>query len=140
MARNAADRRVLNVKRAKYRVYDLDGPIQSDMGWLPISYDRRSQQGAYLMRMEPGAKTIEHEHSGMEEFLILDGELTDSDGTVFRAGDFVSYRPGTRHNSWTMTGCVLAVFEWQPPARKTVKTPSSATAARRRSTATRRKR
>ena len=29
-------------------------------------------------------------------------------------GDFVSYRPGTRHNSWTEGGCLLAVFEWRP--------------------------
>ena len=28
--------------------------------------------------------------------------------------DFVSYRPGSTHHSWTETGCVIAVFEWQP--------------------------
>ena len=33
---------------------------------------------------------------------------------VLRQGDFVSYQPGSRHNSWTDTGCVIAVFEWRP--------------------------
>ena len=34
------------------------------------------------MRMEPGAVTIAHDHAGMEEFLILEGDLVDSDGTT----------------------------------------------------------
>ena len=44
---------------------------------------------------------------------MLEGELIDSDGTVFKAGDFVSFAPGTHHSSRTETGCVLAVFEWR---------------------------
>jgi anti-sigma factor ChrR (cupin superfamily) len=96
--------------------YDLEGPVQPEMSWLPISYDRETGQGCYLMRMQAGAVTLPHEHPGMEEFLILEGELTDSDGRVFRRGDFVSYEAGTRHNSWTETGCLIAVFEWRKPA------------------------
>ncbi|HLB79067.1 MAG TPA: cupin domain-containing protein [Dongiaceae bacterium] len=68
--------------------------------------------------MQPGAATLPHEHASVEDFLILEGELTDGDGTVFRAGDFVSYAPGTRHNSWTGPGCLIAVFEWRPAARQ----------------------
>jgi len=41
------------------------------------------------------------------------GQLVDSDGTKFGPGDFVSYDAGTHHNSWTETGCLIAVFEWQ---------------------------
>jgi hypothetical protein len=41
---------------------------------------------------------------------VLEGDLVDSDGTVFRPGDFVSYELGTHHNSWTEGGCLLAVF------------------------------
>jgi len=51
----------------------------------------------------------------MEEFLILEGDLVDSDGTVFGPGDLVSYEAGTHHNSWTVGGCLLAVFEWHRP-------------------------
>jgi anti-sigma factor ChrR (cupin superfamily) len=49
----------------------------------------------------------------MEEFLVIEGDLVDSDGTTFGPGDFVSYDAGTHHNSWTETGCLIAVFEWQ---------------------------
>lgn len=95
--------------------YDLEGPVQPEMSWLPISYDKETGQGCYLMRMQPGAVTIPHEHPGMEEFLILEGELIDGDGRVFKRGDFVSYEAGTRHNSWTESGCLIAVFEWRKP-------------------------
>lgn len=95
--------------------YDLEGPVQPDMSWLPVSFDPETQQGSYLMRMPPGAVTIAHDHPGMEEFLTLEGDLVDSDGVVFGLGDFVSYEGGTHHNSWTETGCLLAVFEWRRP-------------------------
>ena len=96
--------------------HHLEGPVQPELSWLPISFDRETQQGSYLMRMEPGAVTIAHDHPGMEEFLILEGDLVDSDGTAFGPGDFVSYEAGTHHNSWTETGCLLAVFEWRRPS------------------------
>ena len=104
-------RRVVNIHRESFLPYDMEGPPQEDITWLPISWDDATGQGSYLMRMEPGARTLEHEHAGFEEFLILEGTLTDSDGTVFRAGDYVSYRGGT-HSSWTDDGCLIAVFEF----------------------------
>jgi anti-sigma factor ChrR (cupin superfamily) len=65
--------------------------------------------------MEPGAVTIAHDHRFTEEFLVLEGDLVDSDGSVFGPGDFVSYDAGTHHNSRTESGCLLAVFEWRRP-------------------------
>lgn len=108
------ERHVVNVHTAQLQEYDLEGPVQPDISWLPISYDPATGHGTYVMRMQPGAVTIEHEHRGMEEFLVLEGDLVDSDGTVFGPGDFVSYTRGT-HNSWTESGCLIAVFEWEPP-------------------------
>ena len=108
-----AGRRVFNVHTTPFQEYDLEGPVQPEMSWLPVSYDRSTGQGCYLMRMEPGAVTIAHDHAGMEEFLIIDGELIDDDGAVFAAGDFVSYEADTHHNSRTETGCTIAVFEWR---------------------------
>jgi quercetin dioxygenase-like cupin family protein len=108
---DSSPRKVVNVHDATFLEYDMEGPVQPDITWLPISWDDASGQGTYLMRMEPGAVTLAHEHQGFEEFLLIEGTLTDSDGTVFRAGDFVSYEGGT-HNSWTDDGCLIAVFEW----------------------------
>jgi anti-sigma factor ChrR (cupin superfamily) len=112
-ARNG--RRVVRRGGAAFLPYDLEGPVQPEMSWLPVSFDRRSGNGCYLMRMEPGAVTIPHRHDGVEDFIILEGELIDDDGAVFGPGDFVSYAAGTHHNSRTETGCLIAVFEWDKP-------------------------
>jgi quercetin dioxygenase-like cupin family protein len=106
-------RSITPIARTKFQPYDLEGPVQPDMSWLPISYRKETGVGSYFMRMQPGARTIAHDHPGHEEFLVLDGELIDSDGAVFRTGEFVSFAPGTRHWSRTETGCLLAVFEWR---------------------------
>ena len=109
-------RRSFNLHTTPFREYDLEGPVQPEMSWLPISYDAATGEGCYAMRMQPGAVTLAHDHAGMEEFLILEGDLVDSDGTVFGPGDFVSYEAGTHHNSHTIGGCLLAVFEWRRPS------------------------
>ena len=106
-------RTTVNAHTTPFLAYDLEGPVQPEMSWLPLSFDRETQQGTYLMRMQPGAVTIAHDHPGMEEFLVLEGDLVDSDGTTFGPGDFVSYEAGTHRNSWTESGCLLAVFEWR---------------------------
>ena len=49
-------------------------------------------------------------NTNYEEFYILDGQLIDKDNTKFNKGDFVSYKPGTCHSSYTKTGCKLLVF------------------------------
>ena len=83
-------RTTVNAHTTPFLPYDLEGPVQPEMSWLPLSFDPETQQGTYLMRMEPGAVTIAHDHPGMEEFLVLEGDLVDSDGTTFGHGDFVS--------------------------------------------------
>lgn len=108
------NRRVFNIAATPFQTYDLEGPVQPEMSVLPISYSKATGLGSYVMRMQPGATTIEHDHRGFEEFLVIEGELIDSDGTVFKAGEFVSFAPGSRHWSRTETGCLLAVFEWRP--------------------------
>jgi anti-sigma factor ChrR (cupin superfamily) len=60
--------------------------------------------------MEPGYTTIPHQHNGNEEFFIISGDLTDNDGTVYRAGDLVWLKDGTQHCSYTEKGCVIVVY------------------------------
>lgn len=110
-----ASRRIVNIHEAAWEPYDLDGPLQPEMTQLRISYDAATRRGVYLIRMEPGASTIPHTHACMEEFLILEGELIESDGTVLKAGDVCSYRPGSRHNSRSETGCLLVGVDWDRP-------------------------
>ena len=108
----AKGRRAFKTREMSFEPYDLDGPLQPEFGLLSLSYDQATGNGCYLMRMDPGSETIWHEHGGVEDFYMVEGELIDDDGTVFGPGDFVSYAPGSRHNSRTETGCVILVCEW----------------------------
>ena len=60
--------------------------------------------------MEPGSKSLPHTHDGHEEFLILDGDLVDPDGKIFKKGDFISFEPGSKHSSYSKNGCLVLVF------------------------------
>ena len=55
---------VVRTGAAAFQAYDLEGPVQPEMAWLPLSYRKEDGRGAYLMRMEAGAVTIEHTHPG----------------------------------------------------------------------------
>lgn len=107
----ASERIVVNIRDPKaFRHFFVDGKPLPKQGF--IQHDETFPEGAgfYIYRMEPGAVTQPHEHTCHEQFLVVDGELIENDGTVFRTGDFVMLREGTQHNSRTETGCTLAVF------------------------------
>ncbi len=95
---------------AGFSPYDRYGDPVPGLSWIDVSHDPHTGCGSYFLRMEPGFSSLRHEHVDFEDFLVIEGELVDDDGTVFRAGDFVSFRPGTIHSSTTPTGCTLAVF------------------------------
>ena len=118
MSESRAGRRIYATATLEMRPYDLDGPLQPDMSYAPLSHDAGSERGSYLMRMEPGSATIPHTHAGREEFLVLEGEAIEDDGTVLKAGDWIVYEPGTRHNTRTVTGCLLLGLDWDPPDRR----------------------
>jgi len=118
MSISRAGRRIYATASLKMRPYDLDGPLQPEMSYAPLSHDASSERGSYVMRMEPGAATIPHVHACREEFLILEGEAIDDDGTVLKPGDWIVYEPGTRHNTRTITGCLLLGLDWDPPGSR----------------------
>ncbi|MCB0219106.1 MAG: cupin domain-containing protein, partial [Chrysiogenetes bacterium] len=51
-----------------------------------------------------------HEHFGMEEFYVIEGELIDHDGQKYTAGDFVSLGPGVRHYSYSPNGALTVAW------------------------------
>lgn len=108
-------RRVFSTRAMALRPYDLDGPRQTDIAWTPLSYDTDRERGSYLMRFQPGAATIPHRHAAREEYLILEGEAIESDGTVLKPGDWIVYEPGSHHGTRTETGCLLLGIDWDPP-------------------------
>jgi anti-sigma factor ChrR (cupin superfamily) len=49
-----------------------------------------------VVRYQPGACFLEHDHAGGEEFLVLDGELRDAHG-LYPRRTYVRNPPGLRH-------------------------------------------
>tara|TARA_Y100001970_G_scaffold293719_1_gene442612 strand:- start:2917 stop:3261 length:345 start_codon:yes stop_codon:yes gene_type:complete len=104
-------RRVItDLKNLKFEPFDNYGKSINGMSWYKISYDKKKGQGSYILKMEPGAESIPHEHTNFEEFYMLDGELKDADGKIFKKGDFVSFEPGSKHSSKSEKGCLILVF------------------------------
>ena len=105
------DRRVANIYEAEYKHWVLeDGSPSQGETVLQLNDDQPLGVGFHVYRMAPGTTTTPHEHNGHEEFLVLEGELTDHDGVVYRRGDLVWLRDGTVHNSHSKDGALLAVY------------------------------
>lgn len=108
-----ADRRAANISAAFTPFVYPDGVALGDTVLQPNT-DRPLGTGFHLYRMPPGMTTRGHRHNGEEHFFVLEGELIDNDGMVFRKGDIVSYRDGTEHSSHSDSGCLLVVYITDP--------------------------
>ena len=104
----SADRRVVNIHTADFTALQTDG--QPDGEVLQLNTAKPLGAGFYIYRMAPGTATVPHAHAGDEEFLIIEGDLTDHDGAEYGPGDLVWLRDGTIHNSTTKGGCLIAVY------------------------------
>ena len=104
-------RKITNPLNVKFEPFDNYGVPIAGMSWHKISYNEKTGQGSYILKMEPGAKSLPHKHINYEEFLMLDGELIDHDDKIFKKGDFITFEPGSSHSSYTKTGCLLLVFQ-----------------------------
>ena len=103
-------KKITNKDNLNFKPFDRYGKVIQGMSWHKISYNDDTHIGSYISKLEPGTKTIPHRHTKNEEFYIIEGELIDSDGTIFKKGDFVSFEPGSEHNSYTKTGCIILTF------------------------------
>ena len=108
---DASLRQIINTASDQFKPYDRYGAPIAGMSWIPLSGE--TGNGVYecfLLRMDAGARSKPHEHTGHEEFLVVDGELIDCDGRVFNSGDYVRFQPGSKHSSSTVDGCTLLVI------------------------------
>ena len=102
---------IKNINDLNFKPFDNYGKPVEGMSWHKISYNKENGgNGTYLLKMEPNTKSLPHVHTGFEEFLMLEGELTDPDNKVFKKGDFVTFEPGSTHSSFTKDGCLILVF------------------------------
>ena len=105
----SALRHIVSGEAGEMRPYDRYGKQRDDMLWLPLFGSASDGFECFLLEFKPGTRSTPHEHSGYEHFYMLEGEIEDSDGKVLRAGDFVSYEPGSKHFSESRTGCTMLV-------------------------------
>ncbi len=104
------NRKIINPTKLKFIPFNSYGKPISGMSWHKISYDKNTGAGSYILKMAPGARSLNHKHQNYEEFYVLEGELIDEDNTTFNKGDFISYKPGSQHSSFSKKGCLLLVF------------------------------
>lgn len=67
--------------------------------------------GAALLRYAAGARVPPHRHEGYEHILVLEGSQQDERG-AYAAGSLVINEPGSQHDVWTDTGCLVLVI-WE---------------------------
>jgi len=104
------DRLVANIHTAKFVPFETDGAVIPGQSYLQFDETFASGTGFHVYRMAPGSHSQPHEHTCHESFYVIEGELIDHDGYVYRAGDFVLLKEGTIHNTRTETGATIVVF------------------------------
>jgi anti-sigma factor ChrR (cupin superfamily) len=104
------DRTVVNIREAAFEPFVADGREVPGQSLVQLDRSLPPGVGFHVYRMAPNSSSQPHEHTSPEQFLVLEGEVEDHDGHVYRPGDFVLLKEGTRHYSTTRTGCTLAVF------------------------------
>jgi len=108
---DASLRQIIATTGEQFRPYDRYGAPIAGMSWIPLSGETgNGSYECFLLRMNAGARSQPHEHTGHEEFLVVDGELIDCDGQVFKRGDYVRFQPDSKHSSSTADGCTLLVI------------------------------
>ena len=91
-----ADRVVVNISDPKaFKPFLVDGAPLAGQSFIQLDETFPDGAGFHIYRMAPGTASQPHEHTCHEQFLVLDGELIENDGTVFKAGDFVLLKKGT---------------------------------------------
>lgn len=103
-------RKVANIRDEAAYTYYEDDKTRPRTSYVKLNPGTARDVGFYIYRMEPGSISTAHRHGGAEEFVMIEGELIDNDGTVYGPGDVVWLAGGTEHYSHTETGCIIAVY------------------------------
>jgi len=105
-----AERRIANIHDTEFKQWSLEDGGNSGQSLLQLNSDYPDGVGFHVFKMAPGTTTEAHRHTEDEEFYVLEGDLTDNDGTTYRQGDLVWMEKGTEHSSYSENGCTLIVY------------------------------
>ena len=103
-------RRIIETKHEYFSPYNRNGTVSSVLKWLPLSKDEKLEHEVFIVQFEPESSSSLHKHKGYEESYVIDGELIDDDGKVFKKGDYIKFEKGTKHSSYSKTGRTLMVI------------------------------
>jgi len=113
------DRLVANIYTDKFTPLLNSNGKDIGQSVLQLNNEMADGVGFHAYKMAPGMITQAHVHTSHEEFFVLEGDITDNDGTEYITGDLVLLKAGTEHYSTTKNGCTLLVYI------PTAETPSS---------------
>ena len=94
-------RKITNIKNLEFKPFDKYGEPINGWSLQNISFDKKKNFGTYISKLKPVTKTRTRVHSRYKEFLILDGEIIDFGGRIFKKGNFISYKPNSSHSSFS---------------------------------------
>lgn len=104
------DIRIVRAASGRWRRTGVPG-----VRYQPLLADRRANRRTILLEMAPGSTLPEHGHAGIEEVIMLSGDLSIA-GTVLNAGDYIQAHPGADHGMpRTENGCVCIVVSAYVP-------------------------
>lgn len=75
--------------------------------------DEAAGSATVLFHFAPGTQAPAHEHMGLEQTYVIEGSLSDHDGTV-RAGELAIREAGSVHAANTETGSLHLAFFSKP--------------------------
>jgi anti-sigma factor ChrR (cupin superfamily) len=105
------ERRWYTIDAADWRPMMIgDTPLQG-FSWIPLASDEAGAWHSYWMRLEAGARSLQHRHEGTELIMVLEGVFTDDDGADFLPGQTVAYPAGSCHSTYSARGCTVLVVE-----------------------------
>ncbi len=77
--------------------------------WFKLLYAQPGYpERVRLVRMDPGAGPVPHDHPGGEETYVLEGAVEDEHGR-YATGTWIRQPDGSRHAPFTRTGCTMLV-------------------------------
>jgi len=101
---------ILRASEGRWRATGIRG-----VRYRTLLADRRSNRRTVLLRMDPGSRLPDHDHSSVEEIYLVSGDLAIGDQTL-RQGDYFRVEPGARHGvPISPNGCVCIVISGYVP-------------------------
>ena len=103
-------RRKIETKHEKISAYKRYGAVSSGLKCILLSKDEKLKHEVFILQFEPESSSNLNKNNGFEEFYVIEGEQIDDDGKVFKKVDYVKFVKGTKHSSYSKTGCTILVI------------------------------